>query len=92
MQIHLVLLEVTPYFQPLHQLVVVWVLPKEVLVVLAVAEAGLDGQVVLAALERQTKDLLVQLVLVQQTPAVLVVAQVRLAITAVQAVLELQTQ
>ena len=45
-----------------------------------------------AALERQTKDLLVQLVLVQQTPAVLVVAQVRLAITAVQAVLELQTQ
>ena len=64
LELHLVLLEVTPYFQPLHQLVVVWVLPKEVLVVLAVAEAGLDGRAALAALVLQTKDLLVQLAMV----------------------------
>jgi hypothetical protein len=89
----MVLVEVTQYFRPLHQLVVVLVQDKErLVVVLVVAEAGLDGQMVLAALERQTKDLLVQLVLAQQTPAVLVVAQAQLVITVVQAVLERQTQ
>ena len=67
-------------------------LPKDKGGVRVVAEEVLGGRVAQAALERQIKDLLVQLVMVQQTPAVLVVAQAQLVITVVQAVLELQTQ
>jgi hypothetical protein len=92
LQIHLVLLEITQYFRPLHQLAVVLVQNKHRLAVLGVAEAGLDGRVVLVALVLQIKDSLVQLVLVQQTLAVLVVARVQLVIMLVQEVLELQTQ